>query len=137
MHKKCKWLTGTLHLMVSKFRDCPESGALSKLENIEEVVNQILAALKANFRQILEGVERLSWHLKSHSWLEDAVGDVLQKDFDLDGIKDLCDELQYLLHVPESSQQIQQVNKVEELVHEVIKILRSQRADLLQDSDVD
>ena len=88
LHKRSKWLTGTLHLLIKKYQDCQDFSQSSKLENIDAIVSQNISSLRRDFKNILQQVEMLAGHLKAHSWLEDTVADALQKDFDLDGLKD-------------------------------------------------
>ncbi|CAE7458399.1 mcfN [Symbiodinium sp. CCMP2456] len=133
LNKRSKWLTGTLHLLIKKYQDSTDNSQSSKFELIAESVRQNLSALQRDFEQVLQAIEGLSDHLKNHSWLEDTVADLLQKDFDLDAIKDLCELLHFLL-LPGDGEHLSKLDArtMKGLVQEVQRILDMQRTNLLE-----
>ncbi|OLP87017.1 Mitochondrial phosphate carrier protein [Symbiodinium microadriaticum] len=133
LNKRSKWLTGTLHLLIKKYQDSTDNSQSSKFELIAESVRQNLSALQRDFEQVLQAVEGLSDHLKNHSWLEDTVADLLQKDFDLDGVKDLCELLHFLLLPEDGEHPIKcHARTMKGLVQDVQRILDMQRTNLLE-----
>ncbi|CAE7159602.1 unnamed protein product, partial [Symbiodinium pilosum] len=150
LESRCKWYTGTLHLMVRKMYEDPKNEK-QKLEEIRKAVKDSLDEFEGLAKELetnLQGAEGLEEEVKqaltANKWLEKDLGALVHKEIPnatspekKQVWDDLKTELTFMLEVTdeECRDKMKRANKLDEMLKLVKETVEKQRESLLGDEE--